>query len=78
MTWLFFGTAAVWILVLEWRVSRLVHAAKHHEHVVRLLADSVDNPPARFARMVLDEEAWDPRDRLVNRRSTHPKDPDRG
>lgn len=58
---------AVWVLIAEWRISRLTHAVKHHEHVVRMLADSVDNPPARFARMVLDEEAWDPRDNLVNR-----------
>ena len=62
----------VWTLIAEWRLSRLAHASRHHEHVVRLLADSVDNPPARFARMVLDEEAWDPSDRLVNRASPHP------
>jgi hypothetical protein len=73
--WLLFGAFAVWVLVLEWRVSRLLRASKHHEHVIRLLADSVDNPPARFARMVLDEEAWDPRDRLVNRRSAKATDP---
>jgi len=71
VSWALLASLVAWVLVAEWRISRLVRAAKHHEHVMRLTLDTLASEKATtphaahsFARMVLDEEAWDPRDRM--------------
>ena len=69
--WFILGLVIAWVLLAEWRIVRLVRAAKHHEHVLRLtletLSASCPHPMLahQFALMVLNEAPWDSRSRFL-------------